>query len=124
MIDKPWFWSAVIIGSALVAVVTTLIGWEHPIRTALVLWFVCVGPGLGVLDPLELGDATTGLLLVVPLSLAIDALVATVLVYLGLWSSTLALIVVAAVTVAALTAGRRYIRPAPQGPRTETAADA
>ena len=102
MIDRPWFWPTIIAGSAVASLVVVGLGWDNPLRSLVVLWFLCVCPGLAVLHPLELSDAVTGLALVVPLSLAIDALVAIALIYAGLWSPTLALVIVAGVTFVAL----------------------
>jgi hypothetical protein len=104
--EKPWFWPGLIVASAVAAVVVVLTGWDHPLRAILVLWFLCVIPGLAVLHPLELPDPVTGLALVVPLSLAIDALVAGALVYAGLWSPHLATMIVAVLSMAALTLAR------------------
>ena len=102
MIDRPWFWPTIIAGSAAASLVVVGLGWDNPVRSLVVLWFLCTCPGLAVLHPLELPDAVTGLALVVPLSLAIDALVAIALLYAGFWSATLALVIVAVVTFVAL----------------------
>jgi hypothetical protein len=104
--EKPWLWPALIVASAVAAVAFVLIGWDHPLRSLVVLWFLCVIPGLAVLHPLELPDPVTGLALVVPLSLAIDALVAGILVYAGVWSPHLAIMIVAVLSIAALGLSR------------------
>lgn len=95
------------VASAVAAVAVVLTGFDHPLRAVIVLWFLCVVPGLAVLHPLQLPDPVTGLALVVPLSLAIDALVAGALVYAGIWSPQLATMIVAGISIAALGLGHQ-----------------
>ena len=105
MNDRPWLWPALVVVSATAAMGSVMLDWDHPIRSVAVLWFLCVCPGLAVLHPLELPDPVTGLALIVPLSLAIDAIVAGAVLYVGLWSTTLALACVVALSLVALFGG-------------------
>ena len=78
-----------------------------PLREVVILTYLAVGPGAAIVWLARIADRATQLSLVVPLSLAVDALVATGLLYAGIWSPTLAFAVVAAITLASVLLGVR-----------------
>ena len=86
--------SAVIIWALATSTVAAA-GAGNPLRSALVLPFLCAGPGLALVPLLRIGGLA-GLTLAVGISLAIDALLPTAMIYAGLWSpdATLAVLVV------------------------------
>jgi uncharacterized membrane protein len=69
------------------------------LRVPLSLVFLCLGPGLVLMHPLDLGETYIALTLAAALSLALDLVVATLLLYSGHWSPTLATLVLVGVTV-------------------------
>jgi uncharacterized membrane protein len=69
------------------------------LRVPLGLVFLCLGPGLVLVHPLDLGEAYIVLTVAAALSLALDMVVATLLLYSGHWSPTLATLVLVGVTV-------------------------
>lgn len=77
-------------------------GAANPWRSAIVLPFLCVGPGLALVPLLRIAG-WTGLTLAVGVSLALDALVPTGMIYSGAWSpdATLAILVVLSILACA-----------------------
>jgi hypothetical protein len=90
---------AVVVIGALATALSTLDaqGW---FRTIVVVAFLVAGPGLVLVPRLRLDDRVMQLVLVIVLSLCIDALVASVALYLGFWLPTLILGVLVIVTTA------------------------
>jgi hypothetical protein len=80
-------------------------GWESPVRTAVVLAFLLVGPGLAIAELLHVDDLAEQLTLTVGASLAIDTLVSVGVLYLGVYTYELAFAIVLAITVATLGVG-------------------
>ena len=85
----------VVIIWALAAGAVVAYGVGNPVRTALVLTFLCAAPGLALV-PLFRITGWTGLTLAAGMSLALDSLVPTAMIYAGVWSpdATLAVLVV------------------------------
>lgn len=67
-------------------------GAGNPWQSAIVLPFLCVGPGLALVPLLRVGG-WAGLTLALGVSLALDALVPTAMIYAGAWSPDTALAV-------------------------------
>jgi hypothetical protein len=76
---------------------------EHPIRSALVLGFLAFVPGWALVRLLGFEDYMSRLLLALPTSLGLAAVVSAALVYAGLTSWDLALSVLIAVAVGAVS---------------------
>lgn len=93
---------------AATALITVLAGlayatdWDSPLRTALTLAFLLAGPGSAIAEALEIRDPLLHVALAIGLSLALEALVAVTLLYLGLFSAEAAFAIVVGVTAAAL----------------------
>ena len=116
MIRRPAALSLVALALAGAARVAVLLGPGNPIRSMVVLSFLVAGPGLALV-PLMRVDGWPGLTLAVGLSLALDVLVSTIMIYANVWSpmATLAvLVLLTAVGAAAqlLTASFRRGSPA------------
>ena len=93
---------------AIAAVLTfALVADNLPLREVIILAYLAVGPGAAIVWLARITDRAMQLSLVVPLSLAVDALVATGLLYAGIWSPTSAFAVVAAITLASVLLGVR-----------------
>jgi hypothetical protein len=78
-----------------------------PVRPVLTIAYLVLGPGAAILWLARMNDRVLALALVVPLSLAVDAAVATAVIYAGFWSPRLIFIVVVGVTIAAIHLGAR-----------------
>ena len=57
-------------------------------RPFIVLWFLCVCPGMALVRFLRLAEPVVEWILAIALSFAVDAMVAGVLLYAGRWSPT------------------------------------
>ena len=96
-----------------VAAIAVLTG-SGPVRMVIVSAFLLLAPGLAITALAGVRDALVRLMLVVPISLAVNASVATTLVYLGIWSTDLIFVIVATLTLlfAALVPYERAARGA------------
>lgn len=77
-----------------------LAGGASATRSVLAIWFLLACPGLALAPLLRLHDALGTVTVAITLSIAIDTIVASVLVYCGAWSAVAAFAILAAVTVA------------------------
>ncbi|HEU0113475.1 MAG TPA: hypothetical protein VFQ80_02300, partial [Thermomicrobiales bacterium] len=93
MIDRDWRWPLAIVGSAAATAAVTLAPPGNPLRLAVVFWFLFICPGMAVVRLLGLRDHVTELTLALALSLALDAIVAGAMLYLGMWSPAATLMV-------------------------------
>lgn len=94
-------WSPVVIlaSSALAMFEGVAATDPSPLRTALVVWFLAVCPGLAVIGLLRLRDPWLEVALVPALSFAIDVIVGGILSYAGLWSAAAAIVILVAISV-------------------------
>jgi hypothetical protein len=99
---------AVAIGLALAAGAATL-GAPAPLRPAVVLVFLAIGPGLALVGLLGVDDGLEELLLVVGASLVLDLLVAEALVVTGVWSVGACIPVLMAIAVGGAVAHMRLV---------------
>lgn len=86
MIRLSWLWPAIIIVSAVAIGYMTFADIESPLRAAIAFWFLVVCPGMALVRLLRLADPLIELTLAVAVSLALDAIIASVMVYAGAWS--------------------------------------
>lgn len=86
--------------------------WTFPFSQWIVVGVLLTLPGLVVTMLAGIRERIVVLLLLVPVSLAINGLVASAAIYLGIWSTELILLVVIVITLAAsaLSASRRSSR--------------
>jgi len=80
-----------------------ILGLGNPIRSLFVLPFLLGGPGLALVPLMRL-DLLPGLTLAVGLSLALDALVSTTMIYANVWSPEATLAVLILVSLVGATA--------------------
>lgn len=87
----------VLLLAAIAAIVTEA---PQPLRAVAVLSFLVLCPGMAFVGLLRLKDSWAEWTLAIALSLAIDALVAIFILYVGLWSPTWIFMVIAILTLA------------------------
>jgi hypothetical protein len=108
-----WAWTSAL--SAVAAVALVLAESGSALRPAVVFWFLLVGPGMALVPLLGLENAWTELTLGIATSLALDTLVAGVMVEARLWSPAGGVLGLGAVTLLAsavqIVAARRRSAP-------------
>jgi hypothetical protein len=100
MTRASWLWPMIITLSLLAAIAAIVTNAPQAVRAPAVLWFLVVCPGMAFVRLLQVRDAWAEWTLAIALSLAIDALVAIFILYVGLWSPTWILVVIATLTLA------------------------
>lgn len=90
----PILWAAA--GACVVAPATMLAGLHSPLRVAAALALFCLAPGAAILPWVAARGARVELGLIVASSLALSALVAQVMLWLGAWRPTAATCLLAA----------------------------
>src|SRR5574340_773862 len=96
LVQPKWVWPSVIAFSAMLAGTLSLANssvWLGPLAG---LWFLLVCPGMAFVGLLPVKEQRTRWTLAVALSLALDALVASFLMYATLWSPNTALVILIA----------------------------
>ena len=78
-------WPVTILVSALLVDLAVLLNFPFILRYPLVFWFLLVCPGMAFMPLLELDDGLAEWVLAIALSLAIDLVLALVMVYTGWW---------------------------------------
>jgi hypothetical protein len=96
---RTWSPLVILASSALAMLAGLAAPDSSPLRTAVVVWFLAVCPGLAAIGLLRLRDPWLAVALVPALSLAIDVIVGGILTYAGLWSAAAAIIVLVAISV-------------------------
>ncbi len=90
--------AAAIAAVGFVAAIAVLTG-SGPVRLVIVSGFLLLAPGLAITSLAGVRDAFVRLVLLLPVSLAVNASVATVIVYLGIWSTDLIFVIVVTLTL-------------------------
>lgn len=98
MIRSNWFWPLVITVSLVATSLLAFTGSESPIRPVVVIWFMLLCPGMAYVRLLKLREPLTELTFGVALSIAINTIVAAMMLYAGVWSPSLSLVVVVIIT--------------------------
>jgi uncharacterized membrane protein len=99
-------WAAIALVLAVAAAGLVVAGATSVVRAPVVIAFVLLGPGVGLVPLLRLRDPTAELALAIALSLALDVLVALTMVYARVWSAEGALLILAGVALAGAAAQR------------------
>jgi hypothetical protein len=104
-------WPSIIVLSTAAVWALAAAGDSFPLRSLVVVWFLLVCPGMALVGLLPLGDGWRSLALALPLSAAIDIIVAGSMLYAGAWSPAWALLALSALSLAGAalqlrTAGR------------------
>ncbi len=92
-------WPVVIILTALAAGLLTITNTANPVRIAVDMWFLLVCPGMMLVRFLNLREPLIEWTLAVALSVVVDALVASAMLYTGRWSPTGAFAILLGFTV-------------------------
>jgi hypothetical protein len=92
-------WPVVIILSALAASLVNFVFPDLVGRPIVLLWFLCVCPGMMLIRFFQLKEPVTEWTLAIALSLAIDAAVVGIQMYSGHWSPLIALVIIMGVCI-------------------------
>jgi hypothetical protein len=92
-IRNDYYLPAAILLSSLVVIAAVYGEWQNPLRGMLVFGFMLICPGMAFAHLLPGKDQITRFVLVLGLSLALDTAVAEVVLYLGIWSPHLILMI-------------------------------
>jgi hypothetical protein len=92
-------WSLLIVLFALVAGIFAFAVADTRIRSAVVLGFLIICPGMMLVRFINLREPLFEWVLALALSLAVDAIVAGILLYTGRWSPTSAFVILLGLTV-------------------------
>jgi hypothetical protein len=95
---SPWAWPAIIIISNVSIGLLVFGEFLPPVRHLMSFWFLLVCPGMAYVPLLHFRDGPVEWTLAIALSLAIDAIVATFMVYTGSWSPNGGLIALMAIS--------------------------
>jgi uncharacterized membrane protein len=95
---------AVVVVLAVASAAAVGAGLKSPVRAVLSLSFLLFGPGLALTELLEIREFAQRVTIAVSASLGMETLLALALVYAGAFSATLAVMIVAALTLAILAA--------------------
>lgn len=88
-----WLWPAVIICSSIVAGYIDLTNLNGTLRPIITMWFLFVCPGMTLVRFLRLHNTVAQWAIALALSLSIDAIVAGIQMYAGLWSPVVTLVI-------------------------------
>lgn len=94
-----YFWPAIIIVSCLVVGFVTFLDIQSPLRAVAAFWFLLICPGMALVRLLHIEELLVELTLAIALSLSLDAVVSSVLVYTRTWSSDLSLALLIAISI-------------------------
>jgi hypothetical protein len=95
---SPWAWPAIIIVSNISISLLVFGEFLPPVRPLMSFWFLLVCPGMAYVPLLHIRDGPVEWTLAIAVSLAIDAIVATFMVYTGNWSPNGGLIALMAIS--------------------------
>jgi O-antigen/teichoic acid export membrane protein len=107
-VPDPHYWlltrAAIIVALTAGCVTAVATGWDSPVRVVLAVGFLLFCPGLAIAELLEIRDLAQRIAIATATSLALDTLLSLLLIYVGAFSVSLAVAILAAVTLAALSA--------------------
>ncbi len=92
-------WSLLIVLFAMAAGIFAFADTDSQIRPAVVLGFLVICPGMMLVRFIRLREPVFEWVLALALSLAVDAIVAGILLYAGRWSPTTAFVILLSLTV-------------------------
>jgi hypothetical protein len=95
---SPWAWPGIISISNVSIGLLVFGEFLPPVRHLMSFWFLLVCPGMAYVPLLHIRDGPVEWTLAIALSLAIDAIVATFMVYTGNWSPNGGLIALMAIS--------------------------
>jgi uncharacterized membrane protein len=98
--SNPLLRPLLVVGSVCALGAVVIVGIGSPLRPIVATWFFLTAPGLALTPLLRMRDVWGELAVVLSLSVALDIVVATGLMYVGAWSPALIATVLAAVSLA------------------------
>lgn len=95
MTQRPWVWPVIIICSTIIAGCVYSMGRHIVLQPILMMWFLFVCPGMTLIRFLRLHEPVVEWTLALAVSFSIDAILAGIQMYAGLWSpaGTLAILI-------------------------------
>ena len=84
-------WPLLLFGSSLLMLISVFFLEPSPFRSLVTLWFLFLCPGLAFMQLLDLSNTNIILSLSIALSLALNGLVAGIMVYFQIWNPMVAL---------------------------------
>ena len=99
MTRSIWVWPIMIVSTALGLGLITFENIASPIRPVIAFLFLFVCPGMAFVRLLRIREPSTELMLAIALSLALDTLVTEAILYAGIWSSRLTLLVLICISL-------------------------
>src|SRR5579864_1964787 len=114
MILRILLWPSIIVILAIGAGLLMFSESSSPVRPVITLGFLLVCPGMSMVRLLHIHDPLTELTLAIALSLAIDAIVAAIMLYAASWSPLRSLVVLIGISIggAIIQVVAAYNRPA------------
>jgi len=91
--QSDYYLPAIILLGSLMVIAAVFGEWQSPFRGIVVFGFMLICPGLAFAHLLPGKDQITRFILVIVLSLAIDTAIVEVILYLGIWSPRLILLI-------------------------------
>jgi hypothetical protein len=88
MMRCSWVWPTIIIGSTIAVGFVNFISVGIGLRPIITMWFLFMCPGMTLIRFLRLSEPAVEWTLALALSFSIDAIVAGIQMYAGLWSPT------------------------------------
>ena len=93
---NSWWWPLTLMLSIIAVGLVTFVFTDVVVRPVIVMWFLFVCPGMAVMRFLHLKEVITEWALALALSFSIDAIIASILLYAGMWSPNAILILLMA----------------------------
>lgn len=108
---KTWFWVLAIFVSLIMTILVMYAAPGTSIQPLILIWFLCACPGLTIMRFLRLKDTLIVSGFALALSLVVDALVAGLQIYTGIWSppGTLLVLLFLCLTGVAIRTGIDYL---------------
>ncbi len=97
MSSSPWIVS--VLASTVAVGLVSIVGGDSPVRNVVALWFLFTCPGMALVPLLGIDEPVFEWTLIVVISLAVDAIVAVVMVYANVWSPESGLVVIMLLTL-------------------------
>ena len=93
-LPSQWIWPGVILVSAVTSGLFFYLAFVSPFRLITTLWFLLVCPGMAFVRLFQFDETYYEWTLAIALSIALDGIVACILLYAGFWSIELGLFIV------------------------------
>ena len=106
----PLLWPTIIVLSILAVGLVSFVMTDITVRPLIVMWFLFICPGMALVWLLHPEEPVVKWTLAIALSLAIDAIVAGILMYAGQWSPMGTLLILMAISLGGILTQIGYSR--------------